>query len=256
MDESGLKQRLENGECVYGPFVRTTDAVITEIIAYAGFDFMILDMEHGPMDVHQAENHVRSAKQAGCSPLVRVHDNDAPLITRALDTGAAGVQIPQINSVAAAKSAVESAKFFPLGCRGVCRFTRNAQYSNIPREEYFTKANENTLTVIQIEGIEGVQNIDSILEIQGYDVLFLGPYDLSQSLGIPGRVTDKLVLDTMESVAKKANARGVTVGSFSDDPVTMARHRDMGIQYLSYGIDTGLVFEHMRDCVQQIRRTE
>jgi 4-hydroxy-2-oxoheptanedioate aldolase len=253
MDTAQLKVRLKNGECLYGPFVRIADPAITEIMGYAGFDFVIIDTEHGPMNVSQAENLVRAAKLSGVAPLIRVRENSDTMITRALDTGASGVQIPQINTVESAKYAVESSKFYPKGNRGVCKFTRNAEYSNIPREDYFQKSNENTLVVIQIEGIEGVRNIDRILDVPDIDVLFLGPYDLSQSLGLAGQVTHPKVLSTIEEVTKRAREKKIIVGSFADKKETIRMHKNMGIQYLSYCIDTGLIYEAAKNEVQALR---
>lgn len=247
MDNFKLKERLKNGEYLFGPFVRSTDPVITEILGYAGYDFVVLDTEHGPMNIHQAENLVRSAKLAGTAPVIRVRENSETMITRALDTGASGIQIPQINTVEAARGAVQASRFFPEGFRGVCRFTRNAEYSNIPREEYFLNSNENTLVILQIEGLEGVRNIDQILDGQGIDILFLGPYDLSQSLGLTGQVTHAKVLKVIEEITKKARDKGIAVGCFADRRETILLHKSLGIQYLCSYIDTGLFYESAKN---------
>src|SRR5665647_3843396 len=239
MDVTKIKQRLNNGEYLIGPFIRSTDPVITEIIGYAGFDYVILDTEHGPMNIHQAENLVRSAKLAGTAPIIRVRENSETMITRVLDTGAAGVQVPQINTVKSAKEAIQASKFYPDGYRGVCRFTRNAEYSNIPREEYFSKSNDNTLVILQIEGMAGVANIDQIIEETGIDVLFIGPYDMSQSLGLTGQVTHPKVLSVIEEITKKARNKGIAVGCFADNKETILLHKSLGIQYLCTYIDTG-----------------
>jgi 4-hydroxy-2-oxoheptanedioate aldolase len=253
MDVLNIKQRLNNGDYLFGPFVRTTDPVITEIIGYAGFDYVILDTEHGPMSIHQAENLVRSAKLAGTAPMIRVRENSETMITRALDTGASGVQIPQINTAESANEAVQASKFYPKGYRGVCRFTRNAEYSRIPKEDYFAKANENTLVILQIEGMLGAKNVDQILEVQGIDVLFLGPYDLSQSLGLTGQVTHPKVLSVIEEITKKARDKGLAVGCFADKKETILMHKSLGIQYLCSYIDTGLFYEAAKEAYLSLR---
>jgi 4-hydroxy-2-oxoheptanedioate aldolase len=190
---------------------------------------------------------------SGAAPIIRVRENADTMITRALDTGASGVQIPQINTVESARNAIHAAKFYPEGYRGVCRFTRNAEYSNIPKEKYFLKANENTLVILQIEGMDGVRNIDLILEEQGIDILFLGPYDLSQSLGLTGQVTHKKVLSVIEEIAKKARDKGIAVGSFADNKETILLHKGLGIQYLSSYIDTGLIYEAAKNACDNLR---
>jgi len=145
---------------------------------------------------------------------------------------------------------VQSGKFYPEGFRGTCKFTRNAEYSNIPSSEYFKAANANTLSIVQIEGAEGVQNIDAILETPGIDVIFLGPYDLSQALGLTGQVTHPEVLKTIELITKKARDKNIAVGSFTDKEETMLIHKNFGVQYLSYGIDTGLIYENIKKTVE------
>lgn len=253
MDRFHMRQRLAAGECLLGPFVRIPDPAVTEILGYAGFDFVIIDTEHGPMGVHQAENLVRAATLAGTAPIIRVRENAESMIVRALDTGAAGVQIPQVNSAAAAEAALAAARFYPQGCRGVCRFTRNAAYSHIPAPGYFAQSNENELVVIMIEGYGGIREIDAILDVPGIDVVFLGPYDLSQALGVTGQVTHPSVLQTIESITRKARNRGIVVGSFADTRENVLRQRDMGIQYLSYCIDTGLIYESAKAAVDDLK---
>lgn len=248
-----LKEALQAGQPVIGPFVRLAEPAILEILGYAGFDFAIIDLEHGPMDVYHAENLVRTAAGVGISPLIRVRENAQTMILRALDTGAAGVQIPQVNSADMAEASVRYAKFHPLGERGVCRFTRAAKYSHIPREQYFPQANESSVVVLQIEGMGGVLDIDRILEVKGYDVLFLGPYDLSQALGLTGQVTHPKILSTIEEITLKARKKGIAVGSFADHPVNIKRWVDMGVQFLSTYIDTGLIYEAAKSRVEEVR---
>ena len=253
METSDLKQKLESGKCVYGPFVRIPDPAVMEILGYAGFDFAIIDLEHGPMGVHQAENLVRAGKLAGMAPVIRIRENAETMIVRALDTGASAVQIPQINTAAAAQKAARAARFYPRGMRGVCAFTRNAEYSNIPIPDYFAKANENTLTILQIEGCDGLNDLDAILEVQRIDVLFIGPYDLSQALGVPGEVMSRTVLKAMETITAKARAKGVFVGSFSAGKEALRLHRDMGVQYLSYHIDGEILLRGARMLLEEAR---
>lgn len=253
MDSMNIKDRLIAGECIYGPFIRTVDPVITEIFGYAGFDFVVIDLEHGPLDIHHAENLVRAAKLSGLAPIIRVRESSETMILRALDTGAAGVQIPQINTPEVARNVISSSKFFPLGNRGVCKYTRNSEYSRIPSEDYFEKANMNTINILQVEGTEGVNNIDQILEIQGMDVLFLGPYDLSQALGLTGQVTHPKVLNVIENITKKARDKNIAVGCFANNRETIRQQRDMGIQYLCSHIDTGFIYESARNEINVLK---
>jgi 4-hydroxy-2-oxoheptanedioate aldolase len=247
-----LKRKLAQGEVVFGPFVRIGSPAIIEIMGHAGFDFAIIDLEHGPMSVEKAEDMVRAATCAGISPIIRVTELNQPLILRALDTGADGVQIPQINNKEAAQLAAVSARYYPHGDRGVCRCTRAAEYSHIPASEYFEMANRETLTIVHIEGIDGVKQIDKILEVPNIDVIFLGPYDLSQSVGCPGKVNDPKVVGAMEEIVAKTRAAGKYAGTYADSTQAIKHWTKRGVQYVASYIDTLLLYEAAKDVAAKV----
>lgn len=188
---NNFKNKL-NGDGVVGIFSKTCDPGFIEVLGYAGADYVIIDLEHGPNSVQSVQNLIRGAQVAGIMPIVRVKESCASVMGEALDIGAGGIQVPQITTKADAEKVMERTKFSPIGERGVCRFVRAAQYSAKDRFEYFKEENEK-VTILQIEGQEGIDNIDDILTVDGIDVLFIGPYDLSQSLGVPGEIDNPLV---------------------------------------------------------------
>lgn len=237
---------------VIGPFVKTSDPAMVEIAGFAGFDFVILDMEHGPVGLQQMQNMIRAAHVAGVVAVIRTRDQQPELISQALDIGAQAVQIPQVTTADEARAVVQSAKFFPLGNRGVCRFVRAAGYASIDRKEYFEKANA-TQVIIQVEGIRGMKNFDKIIEIPGVDILFIGPYDLSQSLGVPGEIDHPDVLSVIKEFVYKANKAHKYIGIFTDTLVNARKWKDAGIHYLSYSVDVGLYFSVCEYVVKEIR---
>lgn len=234
-----FRRKLQEG-CVAGPFMKTCDPGFVEAAGYAGMDFAILDMEHGPISVQQMQNNIRAAQVSGIVPIVRVRNYEN--ISKVLDIGAAGVQIPQVSDAAGAKRAVREAKYFPEGERGVCRFVRAAHYSAMDRTEYFPSANQ-ALVIIQLEGQEAIENLDEIMEVKGIDILFIGPYDLSQSLGVPGQTTHPLVVEQMQKIVARAKEKGILVGTFTDSMETLKMWSDAGVQYLSYSVDMGIFCE-------------
>jgi 4-hydroxy-2-oxoheptanedioate aldolase len=244
-------EKLKKGEAVYGPFMKSLDAAFVESAGYAGFDFVILDMEHGPASFADLQNLIRGAEAAGIVPIVRTSDASEIAIDRALDVGAMGVQVPQIQSAEEAAKVVKAAKFFPLGERGVCRFVRAANYSSMPRDEYFKTANE-TLVIIQLEGIKAINDLDRILQVKGIDIIFIGPYDLSQSLKLPGQVNHPAVVSTMENIVKQAKEAGILVGTFTDTPEAAALWKKAGVQYLSYSVDVGIFTDACKQLVYQL----
>lgn len=243
MDSShnSLRNRLQSRVCT-GIFSKTLDSAFVEAAGHAGLDFIIFDTEHGPADWATLHNHVRAARLTSMAPVVRVRGLDAHAIGAALDTGAEGVQVPNITTDAQAAEAVAAARFHPEGRRGVCRFVRAAQFGGSEKTAYFATENQKLL-ILQVEGLEGVKNIDSILAVPGFDVVFVGPYDLSQSAGSPGNVDGPELRALIERIAEAARSAGKTLGIFCDTSAALARYRRAGVPYLAYSVDVSLFRE-------------
>ncbi len=247
-----LREKLEAGNPVIGSFVKITDAAVVEIMGRAGFDFAIIDMEHGPITVETAQNSVRAAELSGISPIIRISQNDPVEILRCLDIGAEGVEVPQIRNAEDAETMASAARFHPRGDRGVCRYVRAAGYSSIDRHEHFQMSNERTITIAHLEGLEAVKNLDEIMAVDGVDILFIGPYDLSQSVGFPGEVTHPAVLEQMEKVITKAKAAGKLVGTFADDISSAKRWMDAGVMYIAISVDVGIFYDACSNIVTSL----
>ncbi len=248
-----MKNKLAEGKTVMGPFVKMTDPCLIEQAALAGFDFCILDMEHGPIGFESALDLIRAAELHGMSPIIRTTDASHENILRALDIGAHGVEVPQVNSREAAESVVSACKFFPEGTRGVCRYTRAAEYTNIDKAAHFEGSNANTMVIVHIEGMEGVNNLSEILEVKGLDVIFLGPYDLSQSCGVPGEVTHPIVVEKMKMAVEMAAAKGVKVGTFVESAERVNFWRSLGVSYLAYAVDVGIYYDACKNIVESCK---
>lgn len=237
-----FKEKLNNGDCVYGPFMKTGDPMFVEAAGLAGFDYVILDTEHGPVEIESQQNNVRAAEARNLVPIIRLKDKAENTIGRALDIGAYGIQVPQISTAEEARDVVKYAKFYPYGMRGVCRFVRAADYSAMDRYEYF-ESSKDVLIILQLEGIDAIKNLEDILEVEGIDILFIGPYDLSQSLGVPGQVNNPKVVEAMQSIVEKAKTKNKVIGCFVDTLEDVKMWRDLGLQYLSYSVDVGIFYE-------------
>lgn len=248
-----LRERLAAGETVFGPFAKLASPQVVEIAGYAGFDFMIFDTEHGPLSFESIENLTRAAELVGVAPIVRTYENSAALISRALDVGAQGVVVPHITSRAEAEELARASRFFPQGDRGVCRFVRAAGFTSVDRFEYMRRASAQALVIGIIESKDGLANLDEILSVEGLDVVFIGPYDLSQSLGLPGQVRHERVLASMQAVVEQARRRGRSVGTFVDNVADAKYWADAGVQFISFSVDVGIVYEAMKASVDQLR---
>lgn len=245
-----FKEKLKN-DGVVGVFSKTCDPAFIEVLGYAGADYVIIDLEHAPNSVESVQNLIRGAQIAGIMPIVRVKESCASVMGEVLDIGAGGIQVPQITTRDEAEAVINRTKFAPMGKRGVCRFVRAAKYSAKDRFEYFKDENEK-VTILQIEGQEGIDNIDDILTVDGIDVLFIGPYDLSQSLGVPGEIDNPLVEEKMLEIVDKCKEKNVTVGTFVDTPENAVKWKRLGIKYISYSVDMGIFYEAMTNIVKTI----
>ncbi|MGB5498020.1 MAG: aldolase/citrate lyase family protein [Maribacter sp.] len=242
-----LKKALEEGKTVFGPFCKMLDPTVVELAALAGFDFVIIDMEHGPYSIETVQQMVRAAEARGISAVVRVPENSETSILRVLDIGARSVQVPQISTAEDAAKVVSSSLFYPKGERGMCRYVRAGEYTAIEKEEHFGKSNESILAIIHIEGVAGLENLPTILTYDGIDVIFLGPYDLSQSCGVPGQVHHEKVVKRMEEAVALARKSGKVVGTFVESVEDAKKWEKIGVQYISYAVDTGLILNAFKN---------
>jgi 4-hydroxy-2-oxoheptanedioate aldolase len=188
MQPNKLKAKLKAGETVIGPYVRYGDPGIAEIFCYLGFDYLFFDGEHAPIDEHECENLARACELTGVTSIVRVPANLPWMIGRHLDTGMQGVQIPMVNSAAEAAAAVRAAKYQPLGNRGLAG-ARAANYGQVlpfSFAAHIRESNEETMVIVQVETPASIEELPEIVKVPGIDVVFIGPTDLSNSLGHPG----------------------------------------------------------------------
>lgn len=250
MSERTFKQRLFDGETTVGTFQLIDSPMASEMAGVAGMDFVIIDQEHGPLTAETSVAMCAAAERGGASPIVRVRNNTESEIQRALDIGAAGVEIPQIETQEDAEAAVEHARFDPLGSRGLSPYVRAGRYTG--SENYTEEQNEQTTVIIHIEGERGVENLDEICAVEGIDVLFLGPYDMSQSLGIPGQVQDERVEELMQEVCDRAADYGKVVGTFADSPEMANKWIDAGAQYIAYSVDGTILTFAYEDIVDSV----
>ncbi len=249
--ENVLKRKFASGIFALGTFNVIPSSSVVNVFGCAGFDFIVIDAEHGPVGMETAEDLVRAAEAEGMSPIIRVSENNPALVLRSLDIGAHGIQIPHISNTSEAQKAVQYVKYPPLGDRGFSPFTRAGAYSLKKSLTHTVEANKNTMVVLNVEGVEGVTNLDEILKVEGIDVVFLGPYDLSQSVGKPGAVDDPEVVACIRSCAEKIRAAGLVAGCFARDMDMMAMLVDCGYQYITYLVDAAILLQ----ALEQIRDT-
>ena len=231
---SDLKARLHRGEILIRTILGMPSPEVAEVLAAAGFDWLFIDAEHGAMGPMAVQRLLQAADHS--TPcLVRPPDRGEAWTKKCLDAGAAGLVVPRVNSPQAAEQAVRWAKYPPRGDRSVGISRAHGYGAGFA--DYLARADEKILVVIQIEHIDAVDCIEQIVKVPGIDVLFVGPYDLSASMGKIGEVSDPEVLAAMERVQQCAVAAGVPLGIFAADADTARLYLRGGYQLVAVGTD-------------------
>ena len=236
-----VKKALLDRELSVGSWLQSSSPVMAEIMARSGFSWLAADCEHGDVDLQGFANQARAISQFPCVPFFRVAENSTILIRRALDLGAGGVIVPLVNTAEEAVRAVAAAKYPPLGVRGFA-FQR-ANSWGLDFDSYCPTANELVSVVVMIESKEAVANIDSILAVDGVDGVFVGPYDMSGSYGVPGQTSHALVSDACRKVAEACAKAGKSAGMHIviPDKGKVDKAIADGFTFLALGMDTVFV---------------
>lgn len=238
MKKNCLKQKIKAGETVIGTWCILPSPSVINVLGESGLDFIVIDMEHGPISFETAENMIRAAEICDCTPLIRVPKNDESDVLRALDIGAHGVVIPHIETVDDRQQAIAHIKYPPLGHRGLSMFTRAGKYDPEDATLHTARENIDTLSVLMVEGKTGIANLESIIQDDSLDVVFFGLCDISQSLGYPGQIDHPEVKKYVTECVAKARSFGVATGAFTSKAEMLPWFKQIGIQFITYSLDT------------------
>lgn len=248
-----LRRKMDWGQPVIGPFLTLNCPDLVELMGLSGFDFLIIDTEHGPMEAESIQNLIRAAEVRGITPIVRVSDTRDVTILKTLDVGAHGIQVPQVNSPETAAAVVRAAKYFPVGTRGAA-LPRAADYGLRPFDEHLASANEETMVIVHCENTTGLSCIEEIAQVPGVDVVFVGPYDLSQSLGFPGQLDSPQVVMAVERALKAARAAGKPAGIFVTSEEEACMRLDQGFRYIAYSLDSLLFANSCKSALKTLKK--
>ncbi len=240
-----LHPRLQAGETLYGTFAGLGSPVATELIARAGFDWLIIDLEHGAGTESELLANLHAMGATSTAALVRPQSGERLRIGRALDLGAHGIMVPRVDLPAQAREAISFMRYPPDGGRGLALSTRGAGLGEIGHGDV-RAINRRLLGIIQIELPSAVEHAAEIAAIDGVDVLFVGPTDLSHSLGVPGRFDDPGYLAALGRVTAAAEGAGKAAGILLRDAAALPRHRDLGFRFIGLGSDGAFITDGAR----------
>jgi 4-hydroxy-2-oxoheptanedioate aldolase len=244
-----LRKKLKDNRPIIGTWNTLASPLVTEVIAQAGFDFQIIDLEHGPFILNEIHHHVSACESGSvCSPLVRIPSNQGWMALQSLDQGAHGIVVPHIRDADAAQTIAQAIKYHPHGNRGFTPFSKAGGFSNINAVKYVSTANQETIGVAIIECLKGLDNVQEIASVHGVDVIYFGAYDLSQALGRPGEHRHPDVISAIQRGVAQVHSLGKCAGGFvpqSKDDIKWLL--DMGMRFITYEVDSSMIFRHTRD---------
>lgn len=250
-----LKKKLQKQEVTIGSWVTLGHTSIAEIMAKAGFEWLVVDMEHSVITLDIAQQLIQVIEGCGVVPLVRVGENNANIIKRVMDAGAYGVIVPMINTREDAEAAVSAVKYPPLGTRGVG--LARAQGYGAGFDEYAATVNEESIVIAQIEHIDAVNNLEAILSVKGIDGCIIGPYDLSGSLGVPGKFNHPDVLRAVKKVEQTCRQKGVALGFhvIQPDYKLVLEKISRGYSFLAFSLEILFLGNSCREQLKAIRES-
>jgi 2-dehydro-3-deoxyglucarate aldolase/4-hydroxy-2-oxoheptanedioate aldolase len=247
-----FRARVLSGEPVFGTFLAMGSSVSAEVCGRAGFDWCLVDLEHGLGGEGSLHSELAAVELSGAAAFVRV-ESGAPLrIGRILDHGAAGVMIPRLRSAAEAAEVVAWEHYPPAGARGVALSVRGADFGGAAAEDVGLIDEAITL-MIQIENVAALADVEAIAAVDGVDVLFVGPNDLTHSMAIPGRFEDLRYLDALAAVGAAARAAGKVAGVMLSSPEEVEPHRELGYSFFALSTDAGLLGRAARAALATMR---
>ncbi len=252
-----LREAIEKKKYAVGTFLGAANPSIVEIMGYTGLDFVVIDTEHGPYDTMPMSDLIQAAESKGLSPLVRIADVTHREMQRALDNGAEGIIIPCLKSIDDFRKVVDLGKFAPLGNRGFIK-GRGSGFGNEPwasgtLTEYMQNSNDKVLLLPQCETKEALDNIEEIVQIEGIDGIFIGPFDLSICMGIPGRFDAPEFKAAVDRILRACKQAGKLCMTFTGTPEEAKMYIDKGFDAVANSIDTIVFAQAYRSMVDEIR---
>ena len=257
MLKNKVKAKLSKGQCVYGTMMQeVTTPTAAQVFERAGYDFFMLDCEHGAYNQGTVREILRVARLEGICPLVRIRSLDYSLVAGYLDAGAMGIMLPRIEHSKETQLLVDFMKYPPIGVRGLSSDAPHSDYNFGDLEEFIHWQDTNTIAIAQIERKLAIENLEEILSVPGIDAALIGPEDLSLSYGVPGQTNHPIVKEAISEVIETCAKLGITAGIHMDNIDRLLEWRDKGMQMLMYNSDLGFLIEGAKSGLTALKSNE
>lgn len=246
--------KAAGGHPPIGTWIMSASPIVAEAVGCAGFDWGVIDMEHSPLDMAEVVQMLQAVASTRMVPIVRVPWNDPVVVKRVLDAGAANLLFPLVQNADEAARAVSATRYAPQGVRGMAAMSRASRFGTTPN--YLTTANKQVSVVVQLESADALGELESICAVAGVDALFIGPADLSASMGHVGQLTHPAVVDRMSQAVRRAQECGMPIGTVGNTPEQVAQYRAVGFDYVAIASDLGLLMRSAQAALAALRTQE
>jgi 2-keto-3-deoxy-L-rhamnonate aldolase RhmA len=233
-----------------GTWIMSASPLVAEAMGHAGFAWGLVDMEHTPLDMMEVVHLLQAVGNTKMLPIVRVPWNDTVMVKRALDAGAHTVMFPFVQNAQEAQQAVAATRYPPEGVRGMAAMSRASKFGTV--SDFYKTANGTVGVIVQLETREAVAQLEAIAAVPGVDAIFMGPADLSGSMGLTGQTTHPEVMKVMADAARRCNVLGKPVGTVGGTPELVVQYRAMGFNYVAIGSDLGLLMRGAQSAVKSL----
>jgi 2-keto-3-deoxy-L-rhamnonate aldolase RhmA len=251
LNRNSFKHAIAAGKLQIGLWCSLCSNIAADVVGDSGFDWLLLDTEHSPNEIPDLVGQLQAVSGGAATPIVRPAWNDTVLIKRCLDIGAQTLLVPYVQNAEEARRAVEAVRYPPRGMRGVAVASRASRYGRVT--DYLKKADAEICLLVQVETRSALDQLEAIAAVDGVDVLFVGPNDLSHGMGIPGRFDDPRYLDALAAVAAASRAAGKVAGVMLRSTDEVEPHLRLGYSFFALSTDAGLLGRTMRSAVATMR---
>lgn len=253
LPKNRFKQGLATGKPQYGLWLGLPDNSAAEIAAVAGFDWLLIDGEHAPFDLRTIMSHLQAIAPYDTAPIVRCVEGNTALIKQLLDIGVQTLLVPMVETAEQAAQLVQAVRYPPQGIRGLgTSLARAARWNQVPG--YLKKANDEICLIVQVETASAMENLDAILEVDGVDGVFIGPSDLSASMGYIGDAGNPVVVETINTGLNKIRNAGKHAGLLCLDPSLAENYIEQGASFVGVGVDTMILANETRKLAQRFKQ--
>ena len=242
-----LKQKFIKKKSIVGTWSSLASTNVVEVLASTKLDFVIIDFEHGLIDLENYQNMVRTAENYNLAPIIRTQDNNKQHILKLLETGVMSIMVPHIDTSQKAREVVKCSKYFPKGERGISPYTRLFEYDHSNIKNKTRKINENTFVSVLVEGKLGLSNLEEIAKVKGIDMIYFGLFDICQSLGMPGQINNIKVINEIKRLNKILKTNKKLSGSMAPDKKYVNFLKKLGFNFIAYMNDAAALKKFFDD---------